>query len=168
MGSSYVLALVAAKRAKQLKEGAPQLVECDSNQSITIALEEILQGKIRPILRPAGMNEDGTLMEDDELITLDGGVALPALDEDSEDLAPSLSSLLGEEEEDHEDEDEEVTADLSVLEEDGAVGEVIDDIALEDDEEAEEGAEGVEGTEISLEEVAEEEEAAAEEDADED
>lgn len=46
--SRYVLVLLAAKRAKQLKEGATPLVKTNSTHPLTIALEEIAQGKIRP------------------------------------------------------------------------------------------------------------------------
>lgn len=49
----YVLALLAAKRAQMLKGGAPPLVETNSDNLLTIALEEIAAGKIRPrILSP--------------------------------------------------------------------------------------------------------------------
>lgn len=166
MGSSYILALTAAKRAKQLKEGAPQLVESESNQSITIALEEIHQGKIRAVMHAVeaveAVETDILASED---IPIDAGLALPALDPEAEEaVSPaSLSALLGDdEEEEHEDEDEEISADLSVLDVDAAGAEVIDEIELEDDEEDEETPE--EASEISLEDVAEEEEAMAEED----
>lgn len=47
----YVLALLAAKRAQQLrnKEVLP-LVQTDSDNPLSIALEEIAQGKVRPII----------------------------------------------------------------------------------------------------------------------
>ena len=44
--SIYKLIVVAAKRAKELAEGAPKFVEMDSKKATTIALEEIRQGKI--------------------------------------------------------------------------------------------------------------------------
>jgi DNA-directed RNA polymerase subunit omega len=53
----YSLVVLAAKRAKQLKEGAPLLIETESTNLLTIALEEIAAGKINFI---AGLeNEDG-------------------------------------------------------------------------------------------------------------
>ncbi len=45
--SKYALVIVAAKRARQLKEGALPLVDADSSNPVTIALEEIAAGKIR-------------------------------------------------------------------------------------------------------------------------
>lgn len=44
--SKYALVIVAAKRAMQLKEGALPLVDIDSTNPVTIALEEIATGKI--------------------------------------------------------------------------------------------------------------------------
>jgi DNA-directed RNA polymerase subunit omega len=45
--SKYALVLVAAKRARQLKDGALPLVEIDSTNLVSIALEEIATGKVR-------------------------------------------------------------------------------------------------------------------------
>ena len=45
--NKYALVIVAAKRARQLKEGALPLVEVDSGNPVTVALEEIAAGKIR-------------------------------------------------------------------------------------------------------------------------
>jgi DNA-directed RNA polymerase subunit omega len=45
--SKYALVIVAAKRARQLKEGALPLVDVDSANPVTVALEEIAAGKIR-------------------------------------------------------------------------------------------------------------------------
>lgn len=45
-GSKYSLVVLAAKRAKQLKSGAPPLIETSSRNTLTIALEEIAAGKI--------------------------------------------------------------------------------------------------------------------------
>ncbi|MHB0913319.1 MAG: DNA-directed RNA polymerase subunit omega [Armatimonadota bacterium] len=47
MESRYSLVIAVAKRAKQLREGAPRLVEIKSKNHITIALEEISQGKVK-------------------------------------------------------------------------------------------------------------------------
>ena len=46
MGSRYSLVVLAAKRAKQIKEGAPLLIDTDSTNPLTIALEEIAAGKV--------------------------------------------------------------------------------------------------------------------------
>lgn len=45
-GNRYALATLAAKRAKQIKSGAPPLINTDSVNPLTIALEEIAAGKI--------------------------------------------------------------------------------------------------------------------------
>ena len=45
--SRFSLVVLAAKRAKQLKEGAPKLIETNSTNPLTIALEEIAAGKVK-------------------------------------------------------------------------------------------------------------------------
>ncbi len=40
--------LVAARRAKQLQDGAPPLIRTSSTHPLTIAIEEIAQGKVGP------------------------------------------------------------------------------------------------------------------------
>lgn len=45
-GSKYALVALAAKRAKQIKAGAPILVDTQSRNPLTIALEEIAAGRI--------------------------------------------------------------------------------------------------------------------------
>jgi DNA-directed RNA polymerase subunit omega len=45
-GSIYRLVILAAKRAKELAEGSPPLVEAHSGKVASVALEEILQGKV--------------------------------------------------------------------------------------------------------------------------
>lgn len=45
--NKYALVIVAAKRARQLKEGALPMVDVDTGNPVTIALEEISAGKIR-------------------------------------------------------------------------------------------------------------------------
>lgn len=42
----YTLVVCAAKRARQLLEGAAKLVEVDSNKPVTIALQELAQEKL--------------------------------------------------------------------------------------------------------------------------
>ncbi|NLZ92799.1 MAG: DNA-directed RNA polymerase subunit omega [Firmicutes bacterium] len=44
--SKYTLVITTAKRARMLNEGAPRLIETNSNKDVTIALEEIAAGKI--------------------------------------------------------------------------------------------------------------------------
>lgn len=116
----FVLSNLAAKRAKQLKEGAPPLVRIDSNHPLTIALAEIAAGKIKPIMpeeRPTLIEEEVPVMVS-ETRPAEFGVLLPALDEteaalvsnvalgeDEHEIEPeaeealSLADLVGEEEE---------------------------------------------------------------------
>jgi DNA-directed RNA polymerase subunit omega len=44
--SVYKLVILASKRALELNEGSPKLVETDSKKVTTIALDEIRDGKI--------------------------------------------------------------------------------------------------------------------------
>lgn len=44
--SKYTLVIAAAKRARQILDGSPIMVETDSTKDVTIALEEISQGKL--------------------------------------------------------------------------------------------------------------------------
>jgi DNA-directed RNA polymerase subunit omega len=81
----FVLANLAAKRAKQIKDGAPPLVGVESNHPLTIALAEIAAGKIRPMLQ---VLEQGALGEEvvydkvtEEPLPPELGMLLPALDE---------------------------------------------------------------------------------------
>lgn len=45
--SMYRLVLIAAARTKQLRKGAKRLVKTDTQKLSTIALEEVLAGKVR-------------------------------------------------------------------------------------------------------------------------
>lgn len=45
--SKYTLVVLAAKRARQLKEGARPQIETTSANSLTVALEEIAQGQVK-------------------------------------------------------------------------------------------------------------------------
>lgn len=45
--SRYELAILVSKRARKLVDGNPALVETDSNKPVTIAIEEIMDGKIK-------------------------------------------------------------------------------------------------------------------------
>jgi|GEM_PF-521556 len=46
-GNKYALTILAAKRAKQIKDGAPVLIRTNSTNPLTIALEEIALGKVK-------------------------------------------------------------------------------------------------------------------------
>ena len=51
-GSIYRLVILAAKRAKEVADGAPPLVETEQKKVTSVALEEILQGKV--LYKPTG------------------------------------------------------------------------------------------------------------------
>jgi DNA-directed RNA polymerase subunit omega len=53
VGNRYSLVVLAAKRAKQIKEGAPLLIETESTNPLTVALEEIAAGKVTAYLEDA-------------------------------------------------------------------------------------------------------------------
>lgn len=66
VGSRYSLVVLAAKRAKQIKEGAPVLIETASTNPLTIALEEIAAGKVTvgeaiPVETPALAQEETSI-----------------------------------------------------------------------------------------------------------
>ncbi len=95
----FVLSNLAAKRAKQLREGAPPLVQIESNHPLTIALAEIAAGKIKPIM-PTGEVDSFEIPETAVLVeeTVPGelGMLLPALDETETALVTGV--VLGEDE----------------------------------------------------------------------
>ncbi|NMB08799.1 MAG: DNA-directed RNA polymerase subunit omega [Tissierellia bacterium] len=52
--SRYTLVMLAAKRSRELVDGAKPLIETDSTKPVSIAIEEIVEGKItyhRPDIR---------------------------------------------------------------------------------------------------------------------
>ena len=95
----YVLSNLAAKRAKQLKEGAPPLVQIESNHPLTIALAEIAAGKIKPILpsplEPQYGDGGARAIVTDEPLPAELGMLLPALDETE--VALVATAAIGEE-----------------------------------------------------------------------
>ena len=144
----FVLSNLAAKRAKQLREGAPPLVQVESNHPLTIALAEIAAGKIRPIL--VGSVDPVVPMDlpmlIDENMPAELGMLLPALDESE----AALVTAVGEEDADS-DLDHEDSLSLSDL-----VEEDDDTAALPADDDT-----------LSLTDIAEQEESADDEDAEE-
>ncbi len=47
IGNEYQLVIVAAKRTRQIAEGAPKLVDVECSKQCTVALWEIAEGKIK-------------------------------------------------------------------------------------------------------------------------
>lgn len=125
VGSAYTVVVAAAKRAKQIKEGAPPLVQVESRNPLTIALHEIALGLVE-ITEPIPPSEEPEVAVEAEVET----EATPALpDLPLVDLADELGEEVFDEdledEEEEEDEDEDLDTDLDL--------ELDDD--LEDDEE---------------------------------
>jgi len=146
----FVLSNLAAKRAKQLREGAPPLVQVESNHPLTIALAEIAAGKIKPIL--SGVAEAIEPTSDlplliDEHVPAELGMLLPALDE----TEAAMVTAVGEEDGDH-DGDHEDGLSLSDLVE---------------DEEEEAAAIASDDDTLSLTDIAEQEETGEDDDSDE-
>ena len=92
----FVLSNLAAKRAKQLREGAPPLVQVDSVHPLTIALAEIAAGKIKAIMPKVSDQLETTFDTPrliDETVPAELGMLLPALDE----TEVALVAVVGEE-----------------------------------------------------------------------
>jgi len=150
----FVLANLAAKRAKQLRDGAPPLVSIESNHPLTIALAEIAAGKIKAILPTAeevAAIETPQISISDDVLPAEFGMLLPALDE-SEVALIDTGLGIGVEEEHEETEGEETAEVLS-----------LSDLVEEEEEEPapvvdEDGA-------ISLSEIAEQENSSDEDEA---
>jgi DNA-directed RNA polymerase subunit omega len=53
--SRYTLVVAAAKRARQITEGAHKLTECESEKPVTIAINEIEEQKITYIRTKSGI-----------------------------------------------------------------------------------------------------------------
>ncbi len=79
----FVLTNLAARRAKQIRDGAPPLVRIESNHPLSIALAEIAAGKIKPVL--GSLDQGG--VEIDEYAALDSaidteGLLLPGMEDE--------------------------------------------------------------------------------------
>lgn len=48
--NKYELAVIAAKRARELVAGDPRLTDADTNKSVSIALSEISEGNVRGVI----------------------------------------------------------------------------------------------------------------------
>lgn len=145
----FVLTNLAAKRARQIKDGAPPLVRIDSNHPLSIALAEIAAGKIKPIMdvnAAVELDEDYSALDSLELG--DMGLLLPAIDDEEAELVTKVSLGLGsvDDEVDHEDEGDEDSAVMSLAD------------VLGDDEPEEAVAASGDDAEISLDDLAQQEE----------
>ena len=143
----FVLSNLAAKRAKQLREGALPLVQIESRHPLTIALAEIAAGKIEPRMFSSVTESIGDTFESavlgEDVVPGEFGMLLPALDENESVLieAVGLEDADPETDPDAVDDGELSLADL-------AEGEDEEVIPAESDEDT-----------LSLSDIAEEEEA---------
>lgn len=94
--SRYSLVVLAAKRARQLKDGAPPLVEPTSPNLLTTALQEIAAGKI-------GIIEAIEEPDDEEPRYVRGGFIASEYEDIIHDADVSLSGLALETEDDNQD-----------------------------------------------------------------
>lgn len=69
-GSVYKLVILAAKRAKEIAEGSPVLIETPQQKATSTALDEILQGKVLYKVEapeaPAGKKGRGAKAKEDK------------------------------------------------------------------------------------------------------
>ncbi|MCW5937415.1 MAG: DNA-directed RNA polymerase subunit omega [Fimbriimonadaceae bacterium] len=159
----FVLTNLAAKRARQIKDGAPPLVRIDSGHPLSIALAEIAAGKIKP-----AMAADGEVIEGVDYASLESleiadiGLVLSDEEGEEDELTRLTKSIgigdLGIEDDEllHEDDEEELegeAVEVAAEEEEDVLDELLDDepAAADDD------------SEISLEDLAEQEEESEEE-----
>jgi DNA-directed RNA polymerase subunit omega len=142
----FVLSNLAAKRAKQLREGAMPLVQVESRHPLTIALAEIAAGKIEPRMFNVGAESIGDSFESavlgDDVVAGEFGMLLPALDENESVLIETIGL-----------EDADTETDIEAVD-DG-------ELSLADLAEGEEEVVAVDSDEdtLSLSDIAEEEEA---------
>ncbi len=146
----FVLSNLAAKRAKQLSEGATPLVHVDSIHPLTIALAEIAAGKIKAIMPSpnATVIDEPSVHLLDDMVPSELGLLLPGLDE-TEVAMISTATLVGEEDHDQDHEEVDGTASLA-------------DLLGDEDDDAVAAPAGDEDT-LSLSDIAEEETAAEDE-----
>jgi len=151
----FVLSNLAAKRAKQLREGAPPLVQIESNHPLTIALAEIAAGKIKPVMPSAqeiAFESPEAALLIDETMPAELGLLLPALDETEAALVTSDAIVADDHDIDHDHD-----------------GDEVDELTLSAlaDEDEEEVVAASDSDTLSLSDIAEEESAQEEPDLDE-
>lgn len=133
MDSKYSLVIAVSKRAKQLKEGAPKLIDTKSTNPITIALEEIAAGKLR-IVEPSleQMEAQARAKAGADVRDTTARLVVPTLaDLDEEDVEILDHSGVADDVEEEEEEEQETLFPL------GIEGEVVtEDIVLDDEDDS--------------------------------
>ena len=64
-GSRYALVIETAKRTRQLVDGAPRLADVETSKDVTVAVNEIYEGKIEAV-KTVKMVEEEIPAEDAE------------------------------------------------------------------------------------------------------
>ncbi len=64
-GSRYALVIETAKRTRQLVDGAPRLTEVETSKDVTVAVNEIYEGKIEAV-KAADVTQEEIPTEDAE------------------------------------------------------------------------------------------------------
>lgn len=96
MESKYALVILAAKRARQIKDNARKLVETRSGNALTVALEEIAEGAIIPrIVEDATAEAHKAALKPNEpsLEDIIGAGPVLAIDHEMDSMAAQLAAL---------------------------------------------------------------------------
>lgn len=146
-GGKFALSNLAARRARQLKDGAPPLVRVESSHPLSIALAEIAANKIKAIAAQEDTELAGTEAVADgaleESLTPQLGLLLPALEAEEVEIIKGLDLH----EDDHHDD---------ALEAEGGIP-TLSDLLSDEGEEPEEPHTDMEDDTLSLSEIAEQE-----------
>ncbi len=84
LGNSYDVVVAAARRAKQLHDGARPLVEIESKNTLTIAFHEIAEGKIVLLPLPESVSAEAEASETNDYLDRRGNVAEFVVQSDEE------------------------------------------------------------------------------------
>jgi DNA-directed RNA polymerase omega subunit len=147
IGNKYSLVIVSAKRARQLKDGHPPLVQDTSPNPLSVALSEVAAGKLESIAPP----EEEIVPAPREMISsLVAGTDFD-LDEDVDleetDAMDDLAALLVGDEDDEEDEAEEAAPVADDAEDDSDAADDSEDADEADDADETDDAGDAGGTE---------------------
>ncbi len=63
-GSRYALVIETAKRTRQLVNGAPKLSDVNTSKDVTVAVNEIYEGKIEVVDTAENQGEEAAATED--------------------------------------------------------------------------------------------------------
>jgi DNA-directed RNA polymerase subunit omega len=144
-GSRFARVIVAAKRARQIKDGARTLVESRSGNALTVALDEMAAGEILPLQ----VEEPEPLPTTAPPTPVIGGLLSTSVDDDLLDLTSGKhDTILPLTDEDEDDEDEDAFG-AGDLEDDIVVPPVADDLvggdadAIDVDEDEDEDEEAI-------------------------